>query len=113
MKKNESVVKNIPDVTSIKVKSYMIEELSKITDSLVYDIKNLYTEYRRVGEEQKQRWNSDTEEYELLWEDEEKTIPKMGAKYDDVEIPEDEMTEENKLKLRAYRELFVKLESLI
>ena len=113
MKKNEAVVKNIPDLTSIKVKSYMIEELSKLTEGLVSDIKGLYTEWRRVGEEQKKTWNSETDQYELVWEDEEKTIPKMCAKYDDVEIPEEEMSEDTKLKLRAYRELFEKLESLI
>lgn len=113
MKKNEAVVKNIPDLTSIKVKSYMAEELAKVTEYLVADIKGLYTEYRRVGEEQKTKWNSDTDQYELVWEDEEKTIPKMCAKYDDVEIPEEEMSEDAKLKLRAYRELFEKLESLI
>jgi len=113
MKKNEAVVSRVPDLTSIKVKSYMAEELSRVTERLVDDIKGLYTEWRRVGEEQKRTWNSDTQEYELVWEDEEKTIPKMCAKYDDVEIPEEEMSEESKLRLRAYRELFEKLEALM
>ena len=47
---------------------------------------------------------------ELLWEDEEKTIPIYRDKYDCVEVFDDELDDEDRLRMSVLNELMAKLE---
>ena len=72
--------------------------------------KDAFQEYRSTGEqEQCTDWRTD----ELLWEDEEKTIPKMRDVYGWFDIPENELTEERLAKIWACETLLEALEKML
>jgi hypothetical protein len=66
-------------------------------------------DYRKIGvyDEQDKAWDTG----ELLWEDEEKTIPKMKAKWGYVD--KEELTEEDELYLQVYRKIKSALEKML
>ena len=77
--------------------------------SLLEDkLKDLTRRYEVVGKEEEQArdWRTD----ELLWEDEEKTIPMYRDKYDYVEVFDDELDDEDRLRMSILNELMAKLE---
>ena len=66
-------------------------------------------DYRKVGvyDEQDTNWKTG----ELLWEDEEKTIPKMKDRWDYVD--KEELTEEEELYLQVCRRIKSALEKMV
>ena len=100
--------------TKFETKRWQLEEFGEIYNWLEEQINGFGRDYRRLDEmEQDTRWNSELHEYELLWEDEEKTVPKMVNKWGYVDIPEDELTEEAKAKREACRAVMAFLEKNI
>lgn len=69
----------------------------------------VHLEYKRVGEEQAKDWRTG----ELKWEDEEKTIPKMTDKWENVTKDDEDLTEEDKLKIKVYQYVKSQLEKMI
>ena len=72
--------------------------------------KGLLQNYDVIGKEEEQA--TDWRTSELLWEDEEHTIPKYRDKYGYVDIPEDELSSEAKCELAIIDDLEQKLEKL-
>jgi hypothetical protein len=72
--------------------------------------KSAFQEYRNTG---KQEQAVDWKTSELLWEDEEKTIPKMKDVYDFVDVPEDELSEDQLAKIWACETLLEALEKML
>ena len=75
------------------------------------EAKYIGKDYRVVEKDYKQK--TDWKTGELQWEDEEKTIPKMEDRWDYVDIPEDELSDEVKLKIQAYKDVLEDIEGLI
>lgn len=95
-----------------QVNKVKMEILERLYASLLEMEKDAATDYRIVGKEDEQAtdWRTD----ELLWEDEEKTIPKYRDKWDHVELTKEELDErpEARAKLAAIIEVKKYLEKL-
>ena len=94
-----------------KEKQYVAEILDKLYKEVEREENDCLQEYRRIGktDEQDKHWSTG----ELLWEDEEKTIPKMKDKWDYVMKSEAEMTPDDYAKLNACKYLKAQLEKMI
>ena len=94
-----------------KEKQYVAELLNKLYCDIEREEKDCMQEYRRVGttDVQETHWKTG----ELLWLDEEKTIPKMRDKWDYVQKSEEEMTEDDYAKLKACQYIKTQLEKMI
>ena len=94
-----------------KEKQYVAEILDKLYKEVEREEMDCGREYRKVGEtdEQDRHWKTG----ELLWKDEEKTIPRMKEKWDYVEKSKEEMTEEDYAKLTACKYIKAQLEKMI
>lgn len=94
----------------IRDKKAMLE----VIDRLFYELANIeeweVKEYRQVGVEEEQATDRDGN---LLWEDEEKTVPKYRAKYDYVDIPKNELSLDALAKLDAVTKVRTALEKLV
>ena len=90
---------------------YKAEVLNDVYRMLESKEKDLHTEYRATGKttEQAKDWSTG----ELLWEDEEKTIPKYRDKYEDVEIPDDELSDERKKRIGVLVALKTAIEKMM
>ena len=86
------------------------EILSDLYEELERMERNATKRYEAVGKETVQAKDYRTDE--LLWEDEEKTIPKYHNRYDYVDVPEEELSDEEKLRAKVIRNLKSKLEKL-
>lgn len=86
------------------------EILGELYEKLENDLKYTTKSYERVGIETEQA--RDYKTGELLWDDEEHTIPRYRDKWDYVEIPEDEISDEVRLRVRVIKNLMAKLEKL-
>lgn len=95
----------------VKDKMAQLEIIGEMLDKLEAKKKEITTDFRIVGKEDEQATNWKTGE--LLWEDEEQTIPKMRDKWADVEIPEEEWTDEIVAKVNAITEIAEKLRKMI
>ena len=95
----------------IVAKKAFLTVLEKLAESLESQKRDVLTDYKVIGKEEKQATNWKTGE--LLWEDEEKTIPKYDNKWGYVDIPEEKLTEEAKATLKAIEEVEKALEKLI
>lgn len=95
----------------IVAKKAYLSVLEKLADSLEAQRKDVLTDYRVIGKEDTQATNWKTGE--LLWEDEEKTIPKYDNKWGYVDIPEEELSAEAKATLKAIDDVEKSLEKLI
>lgn len=94
-----------------EMKKWEIEEYGRIYERLEARIKDLGYTYGQLEEmEQATRWNSETKSYEPVWEDEEGTIPKMVNKWGDIEIPEDELTDDIRAKRKVCETLMAFIE---
>jgi hypothetical protein len=96
-------------MNSIKVKRITLEYLEKLMADLESYEDDIKKEYIVVGKEEEQARNWKTDE--LLWEDEEKTIPKYRDKYDYV--PKKELNENDKINLEAINTIKKALEKLV
>lgn len=93
-----------------KQKMMELRILSEISDFLNEKLKDFTTEYTVVGKQEEQAidWRTG----ELKWEDDEHTIPYYENKWDYVDIPEDELNEEQKMLVKACKDIAKKLEKL-
>ena len=96
-------------IQKLRVKKEVISFIEVIFDVLDQREDNVRKDYLPVrdSDEQDTHWKTG----ELLWEDEEKTIPKMKKVYDYVEKPE--LTDEDKAKLEAIEVIRTALEKLV
>lgn len=86
------------------------EVLGDLYEKLEHDLKYATKSYERVGKETEQA--RDYKTGELLWEDDEQTIPKFRDNWDYVDVPEDELTDEQRIKIKVIKSIMVKLEKL-
>ena len=96
-------------IQKLKLKKEMIELLQVIISVLDQKEEDTKKDYLPVGEldEQDTHWRTG----ELLWEDEEKTIPKKKKKYDYIEKPE--LDENDLAKIEAINQIRVAIEKLV
>ena len=90
-------------------KQILAEVLSELYSILEEKQKCVHREYKIVGKKdtQSRHWNTG----ELMWEDEEKTIPRMDDDWQYVE--KEELTEEDELKIKVYKYVMAQLEKMI
>ena len=90
----------------MQIKAEILSELYEAVES-----KERYfgSEYKPVGERQASNWRTG----ELFWEDEEQTIPKMESVWDYVPKNEEDLTEEDKLRLKLCHDIKTALEKMI
>ena len=86
------------------------EILGELYEKLENDLKYATKSYERVGKETEQA--RDYKTGELLWDDEEHTIPRFRDNWDYVDVPEDKLTDEAKLKIKVIKNVMAKLEKL-
>lgn len=98
-------------VTKLVQKKAQLTVIEKLNDALDDLMKDTACNYQVVGKksEQARNWKTD----ELLWEDEEKTIPKYENKYDYVEIPAEELTDDKLALILAISNMRKQLDDLI
>lgn len=94
----------------IRDKKAMLEVIERLCNELDNIEEWESKVYRQVGLEDEQATDRDGN---LLWEDEEKTVPKYRAKYDYVEIPKNELSEESMAKLDAVSKVRTALEKMV
>ena len=95
----------------ISEKMAQLEIIGELLDTLDRKLDDVTHDYRVVGKEDEQATSWKTGE--LLWEDEEHTIPKMKDRWENVEIPEDEWSDDVKAKVGAIEEIQEKLKKMI
>ena len=85
--------------------------LRKIAEALSAFEKDTLYEYKCVGKEDEQArdWRTD----ELLWEDDEHTIPMYRSKYDYVKVSDNEMTDGKRAALVAIEEVKAYFDKII
>lgn len=90
-------------MTKVQLKKAQLDIIEKLFSTLDEAEKDTKSNFMVVGKkaEQAKSWRTG----ELLWEDEEKTIPKYEDKYDYVPIPEAELSDERKAKIKAIEDL--------
>lgn len=87
------------------------EVLEKLEEQLNDILRFASCEYKVVGKEEEQ--STDWKTGELLWEDEEHTIPKYRDRFDYVPLPEEELPDECRLRVEVCKEFIKKLDKLI
>lgn len=92
-------------------KKMLIEVLERLTEVLDEMEKDCHQVYKCVGKETEQArsWRTD----ELLWTDEEKTIPLYRDRYEYVPLADDEMDDEQRAKVKAIETISKALEKLV
>lgn len=86
------------------------EILGELYEKLENDLKYATKSYERIGKETEQA--RDYKTGELLWEDDEQTIPKFRDNWDYVDVPEDKLSDEAKLKIKVIKSLMIRLEKM-
>ena len=92
-------------------KQILAEVLDELYRTVEAKEKAVHCEYKIVGKSDVQSKNWRTGELE--WEDEEKTIPKMEDIWKDVPKNDDELTENDLLRIKVYKSVMAQLEKLI
>lgn len=97
-------------INKFKERQFEAEVLGELYEELENKLKSTMSRYECVGKEEEQArdWRTN----ELLWEDEEKTIPKYRDRYEYVPMPETNLTDEEKLKVKVIKNIMTKLEKL-
>ena len=90
-------------------KQILAEVLSELYNTVEEKEKRVHYEYKVVGKKDTQ--SKDWRTGELLWEDEEKTIPKYDNDWQYVE--KEDLTEEDELKIKVYKYVMAQLEKMI
>ena len=96
-------------MNAIKEKRMMLEVLEELMETLDTQEKNVRMELGVVGKEETQARNWKTDE--LVWDDDEKTIPHYNNKYD--YIPKQELSENDSTKLKAIEKIRATLEKMV
>ena len=92
-----------------KEKQFMAEILNDLYNEVDEKEKSVRTNYEPIGEKQDMDWRTG----ELLWEDEEKTIPKMTKEWGYVDKNEEDLTEDDVLRIKVCQQIKAQLEKLI
>ena len=92
-----------------KEKQFLAEILSDLYNEVEQKEKCTRTNYVPVGEKQSKDWRSG----ELLWEDEEKTIPKMEKEWGYVDKDEEDLTDDDTLRIKVCQYVKTQLEKMI
>ena len=95
-------------------KSMELEILGKLyeeLDRMEKDVCEVYTDTGR--QEQKTKWNPDTRDYDLVWKDEEQTIPVMREVWEYVATPYEKLDDGGKAKVDAIKKVKTALEKMI
>lgn len=92
-----------------KEKQFTAEILSDLYEEVESKERSIRTHYQPIGEVQDKDWRTS----ELLWEDEEKTIPKMEKEWGYVDKDEEELTEDDRMKLKVCQNIKAQLEKMI
>lgn len=92
-------------------KRFLAEVLGEVYETVERREKEIHQDYRQVGfeEEQAKDWRTG----ELLWEDEEKTVPMYRAKYGYVDKEDSELSDEDKAKIKACQYIMKQLENML
>ena len=98
-------------MSKVEDKIKMLNILNRMYVILEDEMKNVLYDYRVVGKEteQKKHWKTG----ELLWEDEEKTIPRFDNIYDYVKKNPDEITDEDKSMITIIQTIEKHLDKLL
>lgn len=100
------------DVTRLlETKKAVVDILGELFEKLDHIKKDASQDYKIVGKSDEQA--TDWRTHELLWEDDDCTIPKYRDIWEYVDIPEDEMTTDRLAKLDAVDAIYKALEKLI
>ena len=92
-------------------KQILAEVLNDLYDTLEQKEKSVHYEYKVVGKKDVQRKHWSTGE--LMWEDDEKTIPLMEDDWQQVSRAEEDLTEEDILKIKVYKYVMAQLEKML
>jgi hypothetical protein len=92
-----------------KEKQILAEILSDLYEEVEQKEKNVRTTYSPIGEVQDKDWRSG----ELLWEDEEKTIPKMTKEWGYIDKDEEDLTEDDRIRIKVCQNIKAQLEKMI
>ena len=87
---------------AVRIKANVIDRMCSVLADMVKDATQ---EYRRIGESTEQ--DKDWKTGELLWDDEEKTVPRMKSLWGYVD--KEELSEEDKLTVEICNEIVQKL----
>lgn len=96
-------------IEKIRVKKEMLDLLQDIMTMLADKETEVSKEYKNVGKTDKQRTNWKTGE--LMWEDEEKTIPLYEDNWEYVD--KEELTENDKARIEAINQIRTTIEKLV
>lgn len=83
----------------------LAEEAERIFEIINDRINDMGTDYVCVGQKQQTRWNG-----ELMWEDEEKTVPKMTDDWQ--RVPKQSIDEDDKARIDALKSILKHLEKM-
>lgn len=92
----------------MKAQAEVLEKLDTLLNEIIKDNTMMYAV---IGKQTEQA--TDWRTGELKWEDEEHTIPYYANEYGYVPIPEDEMTDENRIMLDVCKKFSQKLDKLL
>ena len=92
-------------------KQILAEVLSDLYNTLESREQSVHSEYKRVGKKDVQC--KDWRTGELLWEDAEHTIPKMEDDWQTVPKADDELTDDDLLRIKVYKYVMSQLEKMI
>lgn len=94
-----------------KEKQFMAEILNDLYTEVENKEESCRREYRKIGvtDVQDKHWSTG----ELLWEDEEKTIPKMKDEWGYVDKDDEDLTEDDRLRIKVCQYIKAQLEKMI
>ena len=98
-------------MTKVQVKKAQLEVIEKLLNALSEMRRDTTQDYRVVGKKTEQA--TDWRTGELLWEDEEKTIPRYDNKWEYVPLTDEEMTEDKKALLQAIEDMEKCLDKMV
>ena len=98
-------------MTRVQIKKAQLEVIEKLLNTLSDMRRDATQDYRVIGKEDKQATNWKTGE--LLWEDEEKTIPRYDNKWGYVPLTGEEMTDDKKALLQAIEDMEKSLDKMV
>ena len=98
-------------MTKVQIKKAQLEVIEKLLNTLSEMRRDATQDYRVIGKEDKQATSWKTGE--LLWEDEEKTIPRYDNKWGYVPLTDEEMTDDKKALLQAIDDMEKSLDKMV
>lgn len=90
-------------------KAVVANELGRIYEYLQSRLNDLNTKYDVIGQSQATNWKTG----ELLWEDEEQTIPKMSNDYGTVPKIAEDYTDDDRIRIATIEKVMKMLEKAL